>query len=123
GRSRHNLLYWRNHNWWGIGPGAHSHIGGVRWSNARQLDEWAAAVVDGRIPAVDREALDPPTRRFEEQLLRIRLAEGLPMRLVDRPDALDALVGEGLVTAHADRVVLTVDGRLLADTVLMRLTA
>ena len=123
GRSRHNLLYWRNHNWWGIGPGAHSHIGGVRWSNARQLDAWAATVIDGRIPAADREALDPPTRRFEEQFLRLRLSDGLPIHLVDRPEALDALVGEGLVTAHADRVVLTVDGRLLADTVLMRLTA
>ena len=125
-RSRHNELYWRDGDWWGVGPGAHSHVGGVRWWNVRLPREHAAAVRAGRSPAQARETLDPETRRVERVLLGIRLAGGHPatdLAGAGRKEA-DDLAADGLLdrAALADgRLVLTRRGRLLADTVVRRL--
>src|SRR3954447_2960356 len=73
---RHNLGYWHGDDWWGIGPGAHSHVGGQRWSNVRRPAEYAARVVAGESPAAGRERLDGATRDFERVMLGVRLAEG-----------------------------------------------
>jgi oxygen-independent coproporphyrinogen-3 oxidase len=104
-RCRHNQLYWHNHHWWGIGPGAHSHLAGTRWWNRRDTATWAAGVHAGEGNQVDGfEHLDAEQRRLEDLMLGIRLAEGL------------ALPG-------GRRLVLTPRGRLLADTVVQRLLA
>ncbi|MDP9433852.1 MAG: radical SAM protein, partial [Actinomycetota bacterium] len=55
---RHNLGYWRGGDWWGVGPGAHSHVGGVRWWNGKHPAPYAAALAAGRSPAGGREVLD-----------------------------------------------------------------
>jgi oxygen-independent coproporphyrinogen-3 oxidase len=120
-RSRHNLLYWRNGDWWGLGPSAHSHLGGRRWRNHRALDRWAAAVARGELPVADEELLDDQQRRLEDVLLGVRLAEGLRSELVPEPAAVDPLVLQGLLERRGDRFVLTMDGRLLADLVVRRL--
>jgi oxygen-independent coproporphyrinogen-3 oxidase len=126
-RCRHNLLYWTSGNWWGFGPGAHSHVGGVRWWNVRHPSAYAARLAGGRSPAAARERLTPAERRMEEVMLRARLAEGLPLSLVD-PDKhsqAERMVAEGLIerSAHsAGRIVLTLPGRLLADAVIRDLT-
>ncbi|MGO0577460.1 radical SAM family heme chaperone HemW [Ornithinimicrobium panacihumi] len=125
-RCRHNLAYWRGGDWWGIGPGAHSHVGGVRWWNVKHPRAYADRVSQGLSPVHAREVLDPDERRDEDVLLGNRLAEGLP---VDRLDpegrrAVAGLVADGLVDGRAalhGRVVLTLRGRLLADTVVHRL--
>lgn len=119
-RCRHNLLYWRNHHWWGVGPGAHSHVAGVRWSNAKDPEEWARAALDG-MPLLDElEVLGPEARELERLLLGVRLAEGLPA--ADLPGAsVDRVVAHRLATVVDDRLVLTLDGRLLADTVVRSL--
>ncbi|MGF1661551.1 MAG: radical SAM family heme chaperone HemW [Kineosporiaceae bacterium] len=123
---RHNLGYWRDDDWWGIGPGAHSHVGGVRWWNVRHPRPWAAAVSAGRSPAEAREVLDPGQRRVERVMLRSRLAEGLAVTAEDvSPTAVAGLVADGLVdgeAARAGRVVPTRRGRLLADVVTRELT-
>ncbi len=62
-RSRHNLGYWRGDDWWGVGPGAHSHVGGVRWWNAKHPAAYAERVTAGVSPAVGRELLDAPDPR------------------------------------------------------------
>ena len=118
---RHNLLYWRNHHWWGIGPGAHSHVGGVRWWNPAGLDDWATPWAEDRSPAAGHEVLDDEQRSMERVLLGIRLAEGLAREFVPRPDAVDGLIADGLVRVGNDRIVLTTTGRLLADLVVGRL--
>jgi oxygen-independent coproporphyrinogen-3 oxidase len=125
-RSRHNLNYWMGGDWWGIGPGAHSHVSGVRWWNARHPAAWAGRVRAGESPATGRERLDAQTRYEEWVLLRSRLSEGLPLAGL-HPHALAALPGlvsAGLVQAGAAQqglLVETLRGRLLGDLVVDRL--
>jgi oxygen-independent coproporphyrinogen-3 oxidase len=124
---RHNLLYWAGGDWWGFGPGAHSHVGGVRWWNVRHPTAYAQRLAAGHSPAAARERLTPAERRMEEIMLRARLAEGLPLTLLT-PAALAAAQrsrDSGLIEpgAHAaGRLVLTREGRLLADAVIRDLT-
>lgn len=118
-RCRHNELYWRGDTWWGIGPGAHSHAGGVRWWNVKHPSAYAERLRAGASPAHARELLDPETRRVERVLLELRLRDGLPASVLDdagRKGADDA-AARGLLTVQDDRLVLTRDGRLLADAV------
>jgi len=116
-RCRHNLLYWRSADWWGIGPGAHSHVGGVRWWNVKHPAAYADRIREGVSPAHGRETLTAEDRRVERVLLELRLKEGLSLDVLD--DAGRAAVPEqverGLLTVQHDRLVLTDAGRLLAD--------
>jgi putative oxygen-independent coproporphyrinogen III oxidase len=127
GRCRHNEGYWRGDAWWGVGPGAHSHVGGVRWWNVKHPRTYAARLAAGASPAAGRETLTPEQRHDEEVLLRVRLREGLQVDVLDADGrtAVAGLVADGLVdgrAAVADRtVVLTRRGRLLADAVVRRL--
>jgi oxygen-independent coproporphyrinogen-3 oxidase len=118
-RSRHNLGYWRSHDWWGAGPGAHSHVGGVRWWNVLHPQRYAERLAAGRSPAAGRERLTPEQRRTEAVLLGLRLAEGLPLAAAaTSAQAAQAAADDGLLDAAAlARGVarLTLDGRLLAD--------
>ncbi len=125
-RSRHNLGYWQGHDWWGIGPGAHSHVGGVRWWNVKHPAAYAERVLSGQSPAAGRETLDEATRRVERVLLATRIREGLPT--ADLTDAgrtaVAGLIADGLVEpadALHGTVVLTLRGRLLADAVVRAL--
>ncbi|HEY0119186.1 MAG TPA: radical SAM family heme chaperone HemW [Cellulomonas sp.] len=128
---RHNLAYWRGDDWWGIGPGAHSHVGGVRWWNVKHPRAHAARVEAGLSPAAAREVLTDETRALERVLLEVRLAEGLPTSAlgVDGRRAVAGLVADGLADGRAavdlqdPRVVLTRRGRLLADAVVRTLVA
>ena len=119
-RCRHNLTYWTGGDWWGVGPGAHSHVNGVRWWNVKHPAAYADRLADGVSPAHARELLDAETRRVERVLLELRLYDGLPVDVLDPAGRgrLPGLVDRGLVSAPADhRVVLTRKGRLLADAV------
>ena len=75
---RHNLLYWTGGNWWGVGPGAHSHVGGIRWWNVRHPSAYASRIAAGASPGQAREVLTGTERRTERILLETRLAAGLP---------------------------------------------
>src|SRR4051794_23691399 len=139
---RHNLLYWTGGDWWGVGPGAHAHMGGVRWWNVKHPSAYATRIAEGLSPAHGREVLDEETRRVERVLLETRLRAGLPTDVLDEGGraALPSLVDRGLVdrglvdrglvdrglvdcslvdAGPMDRgtVVLTRTGRLLADAV------
>jgi putative oxygen-independent coproporphyrinogen III oxidase len=118
-RCRHNELYWTGGHWWGVGPGAHSHVGGVRWWNVKHPAAYAGRIAERLSPAAARETLDPETRRVERVLLEIRLRDGLPVLALDAPGraAVADLVARGLVELAAERLVLTREGRLLADAV------
>ncbi|ADD45090.1 oxygen-independent coproporphyrinogen III oxidase [Stackebrandtia nassauensis DSM 44728] len=121
-RCRHNLLYWRGGDWWGLGPGAHSHVGGVRWWNVKHPARYGQRLTDGLSPAQGRELLTPPQRHMEDVLLGVRLADGLALCALDADGQRNArkAAAEGLLdpaALAADRVRLTLRGRLLADAV------
>jgi putative oxygen-independent coproporphyrinogen III oxidase len=118
----HNLLYWMGGDWWGIGPGAHSHVAGTRWWNVRHPAAYAARIASGRSPGQAREILPEQSRRLERLLLLTRLAVGCPVAELDGAglSAARAAARDGLadpVALAAGRVVLTRRGRLMADTV------
>ena len=119
---RHNLGYWRGGDWWGAGPGAHSHVGGVRWWNAKHPTAYVQALAEGRSPAAAREVLDDEDRRVERVLLETRLRDGLDLAVL-RPTGRHAAArcaADGLlepVALGGGRAVLTLRGRLLADAV------
>ena len=115
-RCRHNQLYWSSASWWGIGPGAHSHVAGRRWWNVKHPSAYAARIAAGESPAQDGETLDASTRSLERVMLEIRLRDGLRLDLVDRT-RIEPLVAGGLAVVEEDRLVLTRRGRLLADAV------
>jgi len=128
---RHNLAYWRGADWWGIGPGAHSHVGGVRWWNVKHPRAYANRLEQGLSPGQGRELLSAEARVLERVMLGVRLAEGLELepgagRVPERfREIVAGLIAEGLVempAARAGRIVLTRRGRLLADTVVRALT-
>ncbi|MCK0117496.1 anaerobic coproporphyrinogen III oxidase [Isoptericola sp. CG 20/1183] len=140
---RHNLAYWRGDDWWGIGPGAHSYVGGragpdggaaagehagVRWWNVKHPRRYAAALEAGGSPGAGRELLSRDEAHLERVMLGVRLAEGLDLTVLDAGGrrAVAGLVARELLDGTAavrGRAVLTRRGRLLADTVVRELTA
>ncbi len=122
---RHNLGYWLDGDWWGLGPGAHSHLAGSRWWNVKHPARYAARLAEGEPPEADREELTDAERHTERVMLRLRLAEGLPVDLLDADGrtAAGQAVADGLLVPEGDRVVLTRRGRLLADGVVQSLLA
>jgi len=124
--SRHNLAYWKSHDWWGVGPGAHSHVGGVRWWNAKHPAAYAERVLAGHSPAVGRETLDDATREVERVLLLSRIRTGIPVATLTPQGRHEVagLIADELVNARAalaGTIELTLRGRLLADAVVRRL--
>ena len=125
-RSRHNLAYWQGQDWWGIGPGAHSHIGGVRWWNVKHPAAYSDRIEAGLSPGAGRETLDDETRMVERVLLGTRVRDGLEIVQLsaEARTAIAGLIGDGLVdgaSAIRGSLVLTLRGRLLADAVVRRL--
>lgn len=127
-RSRHNLSYWRGQDWWGYGPGAHSHVGGLRWWNVKHPAAYAQRLSLGESPAAGRERPDAEARRLEVILLRSRIVDGVAVdeATVAGRRNVASLIADGLVdgaSAVRGRIVLTRRGRLLADAVVRALTA
>ena len=119
-RCRHNLLYWTGADWWGLGPGAHSHVGGVRWWNVKHPSAYAGRLAAGESPGHAREVLTDADRHMEDVMLRVRLRDGIALDRVDATGAARALAA-GLLEPRAyreGRLVLTLRGRLLADAVI-----
>jgi len=125
-RSQHNLNYWRSQDWWGFGPGAHSHVGGLRWWNVKHPAAYAQRLAAGESPAAGRERPDVEAVTLERVLLESRIREGLALDRVPGASrtAVAGLIADGLVEpsdALRGRIVLTLRGRLLADAVVRAL--
>lgn len=127
-RCRHNEIYWQGGNWWGAGPGAHSHVGGVRWWNVKHPAAYAARVEHDLSPAQGRELLTDQQRDMESIMLRLRLREGIALSdlTFQQRQTADEMAGYQLFHRgefENGRAVLTLRGRLLADAVVRDLVA
>jgi len=113
---RHNMVYWHCDDWWGIGAGAHSFVGGKRWWNRRRPETYASAVRAGS-PVEGSEILTPEQARLEAVMLGIRLAEGVDMALLTPSELVRAenYVDSGHLVHHGTHLVCTLEGRLIAD--------
>ena len=132
-RARHNVAYWEDQDWWGIGPGAHSHLAGVRFWNAKHPAAYAQRLATGVTPAVGREQPDAAARRLERIMLAARTSEGLPAAeaVSDEPGdgervrrVTAELIAAGLLdgrAALAGRLVPTLQGRLRNDAIVRAL--
>lgn len=123
----HNLIYWHNKNWIGLGPSAASHIDGKRWKNEAHLARYLAGSPDP--PTMDHEQL-PPRRRVGEQImLGLRLRRGLALDWVDqhltpddpRHETIDELLQINMLERTDTHLRLTREGLFLADSVIAKL--
>jgi oxygen-independent coproporphyrinogen-3 oxidase len=112
---RHNLLYWRQGDYRGLGCAAHSHQSGRRWWNVRTPDRYIEAIEAGRSPEAAAEDLSPEQRRLEGLQLAVRTRAGVPAAAIPVDEV------AGLVEVDSDQARLTREGRLLANEVEIRL--
>ena len=128
-RSAHNMAYWKSMDWWGYGPGAHSHVGGVRWWNVKNPAAYQDRINAAVSPALERELIDEENRSIERVMLETRIAEGIDLVWLKEQgfasnQAVSELIAEELVDAKAifaGVLKLTAKGRLLADMVVRKL--
>lgn len=125
--SRHNVRYWLNLPYVGIGPSAASYMGGRRWRNVPDTAEYVRRVGAGLERAIDLEELSPLERAGETAMLQLRLVAGInrasfraatgfdPGELF--ADTIARHAGDGFLTVDDRRIALTRKGRLVADTV------
>lgn len=125
GQCRHNMLYWRDGNWWGAGPGAHSHLDGTRFYNVKHPARYAATISGGELPIKDSEGLTADNRHTEKIMLGLRLAEGIDANLLGEDELgkarrqAEAGMVEFVSVDGGQRIQLTNRGRLLADAIIV----
>ena len=120
GESKHNIAYWLNKNWWGAGPGAHSHLNGKRWWNVKHPNLYREKLQQNISPILDSEDLEPFQIESERLMLSIRLPEGITKESLSAEQILNLnqyVESGALDTAKWDAgsVSLTLNGRLIAD--------
>ena len=115
GECRHNLGYWRDEDWWGAGPGAHSHLGDLRFYNVKHPATYAQRLASGVLPVAGVEKLTAAQRHEERVMLGLRLREGLPVTCFNDKELAKAREFPGLIDVSDQRVTVTEAGRLLAD--------
>ena len=122
---KHNVGYWDGGDWWGAGPGAHSHIGGTRFWNVKHPARYSEQLASGVFPVAGSELLTAEDRHLEELMLKIRLRTGLPADVLAPAELLaaDQVVADGLMAVEGGSYVLTDRGRLLADAVVRTIAA
>lgn len=132
GECLHNIAYWRNADWWGVGPGAHSHVAGTRWWNVKHPARYAAAVSGEGVLRAGEEELTAEQQHIEGVMLGVRMRGGIPLtdfthdhRSPERIDQVTSqLLAAELIDEKAllqDRIVLTRSGRLVANRVITAL--
>ena len=117
GECEHNRIYWVDGNWWGAGPGAHSHLNDERFYNVKLPRRSIEMLGRGELPVKEREVLTEADRHTEKVMLGMRLREGIPAGWLGsgaEPVIAD-YISRGLLQRAGDRLCLTKPGRLLAD--------
>lgn len=122
--SQHNLAYWKSNDWWGYGPGAHSHISGVRWWNHRHPLSYVQQLSGGK-PAAGFERLTTRDRLEERLLLGLRTRYGAELEVFAQLGIGDTLLAqladEGKVFISEDRVTVSPASRMITDGLALQL--
>jgi oxygen-independent coproporphyrinogen-3 oxidase len=122
--SQHNIKYWRDDKYLGLGPSAHSYDGETRCSNYKNLDKYITSIKKGKTPVNFKEKLTEEQRAEERLLLGLRLAEGIDYNIVKNiinEDALAEMKEQGYITKKINNLMLTDTGFLVADDVIVKL--
>ena len=124
--SKHNLAYWLGDNWWGAGPGAHSHLNGRRFWNVKHPNLYKEKIESNQSPMAGSESLEELQRESERLMLSLRLPTGVAKKTLNEQQLLE--LSEYVESGHLDqsnwnegRATLTVDGRLIADRILRQI--
>jgi oxygen-independent coproporphyrinogen-3 oxidase len=120
GQSEHNIAYWMNKNWWGVGPGAHSHLNGMRWWNVKHPNLYKSKISGNESPKLDQEILEPMQIESERLMLSIRLPSGISKDSLssEQVKTLEPYLDSGALDLDkwgAGSVSLSLTGRLIAD--------
>ena len=120
GQSEHNIAYWLNKNWWGVGPGAHSHLNGMRWWNVKHPNLYKSKISGNESPKLDQEILEPMQIESERLMLSIRLPSGISKDSLssEQVKTLEPYLDSGALDLDkwgAGSVSLSLTGRLIAD--------
>jgi oxygen-independent coproporphyrinogen-3 oxidase len=120
GQSEHNIAYWLNKNWWGVGPGAHSHLNGMRWWNVKHPNLYKSKISGNESPKLDQELLEPMQIESERLMLSIRLPSGISKDSLssEQVKTLEPYLDSGALDLDkwgAGSVSLSLTGRLIAD--------
>ena len=125
---RHNLLYWTQGHYLGLGPSAQSFVDGIRFGNVANLTVYQAALAEGRLPVHDRTLLTAEEELRDAVVFGLRLERGIPTTQLDRhalhygyEDVVSLLRGNKLLEEEDTRTRLSARGRLHADTVAEKL--
>ena len=124
--SKHNLAYWLGDNWWGAGPGAHSHLNGKRFWNVKHPNLYKERVLANQSPVADSEVLEELQIESERLMLSLRLPSGVDKQSLNELQLAD--LSSYVESGHLDqanwnqgRATLTLDGRLIADRILRQI--
>lgn len=124
--SKHNLAYWLGDNWWGAGPGAHSHLNGKRFWNVKHPNLYKERVLANQSPVADSEVLEELQIESERLMLSLRLPSGVDKQSLNELQL--AELSSYVESGHLDqanwnqgRATLTLDGRLIADRILRQI--
>lgn len=121
---RHNIAYWENKNWWGLGPGAHSHLAGERFWNVKHPTAYKQKLFSKTSPILGSELLTQTQMNTESIMLGIRMRQGISLEMLTSA-AIANLANyseNGFLEITQNHVVLTSKGRLIADRIVREIT-
>jgi oxygen-independent coproporphyrinogen-3 oxidase len=117
---KHNVAYWEGKNWWGVGPGAHSHIDGRRWWNVKHPTAYRDRLINSESPQQGEEVLSDQEKESERIMLEIRMPAGIALATLGA--VATTRISDYLASGHINaqiweqgRLSLTLSGRLIAD--------
>ncbi len=127
-KSRHNLLYWANEAYLGLGPGAFSYLDGRRFQYSSSYEDYLEKIERQNWTAHEEEVLSPAKKEIESFLLALRLREGASTRRFRRAlgplkEAVESLAEKGLLAKDSQKIRLTPRGQLFAETVFTELSS
>ena len=121
---RHNLLYWTNGEYLGLGPSAQSYLNGIRFGNIADLAAYDTSLTANRLPIESRTRLSEEEQLRDAVIFGLRLIRGIPSHHLHQHAAnyghaavTAQLLAQQLIEEHGERSRLSARGRLQADTI------